>query len=142
MNRTIAALNATLQRRGFLYAALLTLIVTLLGATGIYALESGVPDPAGIHDYGTAVWWTAMLMTTLGPTYWPVTIGGRILCFVLGVYAFSMFGYVAATLATFFIDRDADRPDAALAGQPALDALTARIDALQQLLETRLPHPR
>ena len=139
LNRTIAALNATLQRRGFIYVAVFTVIITFVGASGIYALENGTRDPNGIHDYGTALWWTAMLMTTLGPTYWPVTTGGRILCFVLGLYAFSIFGYVAATLATFFIDRDADRPDAAVAGQRSIDALSAKVDALARLVEARLP---
>ncbi len=139
LNRAIAALNATLQRRGFGYVALFTLVLTFVGASAILALESGTPDPNGIHDYGTALWWTAMLMTTLGPTYWPVTIGGRILCFALALYAFSIFGYVAATLATFFIDRDAARADAAVAGQPAIEALGEKIDALRHLVEARLP---
>src|SRR5207248_10377088 len=91
------------------------------------------------HDYGTAVWWTAMLMTTLGPTSWPVTVPGRVLCFFLGLYTFTVFGYVTATLATFFIDRDADRPDAAVAGERSIDAPHARLNALQQLLDARLP---
>src|SRR5205807_5822206 len=120
LNRGLAALGATMRRRGFAYVSVLTLLVLFLGAAGIYNLENGASDPQGIHDYGTAVWWTAMLMTTLGPTSWPVTIGGRILCFFLGLYAFTVFGYVTATLATFFIDRDADRPDAAVAGERAL----------------------
>ena len=34
---------------------------------------------------------------------------GRILCFILVLYAFSVFGYVTATLATFFVGRDIDR---------------------------------
>ena len=55
-------------------------------------------------------------------------VPGRVLCFFLGLYAFTVFGYMTPTLATFFIDRDADRPDSA-----------ARLDALQRLLETRLP---
>jgi voltage-gated potassium channel len=80
-----------------------------------------------------------MLMTTLGPTSWPVTLPGRVLCFLLGLYAFTVFGYVTATLATFFIDRDADRPDAAIAGERSIDALATRLDALQRLLETRFP---
>ena len=109
-----------MRRRGFAYVSVLTLLVLFLGAAGIYNLENGGSDSQGIHDYGTALWWTAMLMTTLGPTSWPVTVGGRVLCFFLGLYAFTVFGYVTATLATFFIDRDADRPDAALAGERSL----------------------
>jgi len=68
-----------------------------------------VPDPAGIHDYGTALWWTAMLMTTMGSAYWPQTGEGRILCVLLALYAFAVFGYVTATLATFFVSRDMAR---------------------------------
>src|SRR5205809_7935460 len=67
-----------------------------------------------------------MLMTTLGPTSWPITIGGRIRCFFLGLYAFTVLGYVTATLATFFIDRDADRPDAAVAGERSISPQCAR----------------
>src|SRR2546430_3863532 len=84
LNRGLAALGATMRRRGFAYVSVLTLLVLFLGAAGIYNLENGVSDTQGIHDYGTAVWWTAMLMTTLGPTSWPVTPLGRILCFFLG----------------------------------------------------------
>ena len=68
-----------------------------------------MPDPAGIHDYGTALWWTAMLMTTMGSAYWPQTGEGRILCVLLALYAFAVFGYVTATLATFFVSRDMAR---------------------------------
>lgn len=138
-NRSLAALGATMRRRGFAYVSIVSVLVLFLGAAGIYNFENNVAGSQGIHDYGTAVWWTAMLMTTLGPTSWPVTLPGRVLCFFLGLYAFTVFGYVTATLATFFIDRDADRPDAAVAGQQSIDALHARLDALQHLLETRLP---
>jgi len=139
LNRGLAALSATLRRRGFAYVSIVTLLVLLVGAAGIYRFENRVADPEGIHDYGTAVWWTAMLMTTLGPTSWPVTIAGRVLCFFLGLYAFTVFGYVTATLATFFIDRDADRPDAAVAGERSLELLNARLDSIQRLLDARLP---
>jgi len=141
LNRGLAALGATMRRRGFAYVSIVSLAVVFLGAAGIYSLENRVPDVQGIHDYGTAVWWTAMLMTTLGPTSWPVTVGGRVLCFFLGLYAFTVFGYVTATLATFFIDQDADRPDAAVAGERSLDAVMERVEALQRMLEERLPRP-
>jgi voltage-gated potassium channel len=117
LNRSLASLRATLRRRGFAYMVILTIGVILLGAAAVDYAEQGSADPQGIHEYGTALWWTAMLMTTLGPPSWPTTIGGRLLCVVLGLYAFTIFGYVTATLATFFIDRDAERPDAAVAGE-------------------------
>ena len=64
------------------------------------------------------------------------------MCFLLAVYAFAVFGYVTATIATFFIDRDAERPDAALAGERSIATLEARLDKLEQMLDSRLPKNR
>jgi len=50
-----------------------------------------------------------------------------------------VFGYVTAALATYFIDRDADRAYAAVAGERSLAAIQARLDAVQQMLDARLP---
>lgn len=106
LNRALGSLRTTMRRRGFGYVMAMTLLVTVGGAAGMYALENSVPDPAGIHDFGTALWWTAMIMTTMGSAYWPQTPEGRVLCVLLALYAFAAFGYVTATLATFFVTRD------------------------------------
>ncbi|MGB3856939.1 MAG: hypothetical protein WBI12_11260 [Methanosarcina flavescens] len=47
-----------------------------------------------------------MIMTTIGSAYWPVTPEGRILAFSLSVYAFSIFGYITAALASVLIGKD------------------------------------
>jgi len=44
-------------------------------------------------------------MTTLRAQYWPQTSEGRILCVLLTVYAFASFGFIAATIASYFIDQ-------------------------------------
>ena len=137
INRGMVALRSTLRRRGTAYVAILTLLVTLVGAAAMYSFENGVSDPNGIHTYATALWWTAMLMTTMGSAYWPATMAGRILCVLLALYAFAVFGYLTATLATFFIDRDAARDDAAVAGQRSIDRLTQEISALRAAVEAR-----
>lgn len=129
LNRSMSALGASLNRRGFAYVVALTLVVTLGGAAGMYAFENEAAD--GIHSYGEALWWTAMIMTTMGSQYWPQTIEGRVLCVALALYAFGVFGYVTATLATFFVGRDAENADAGLAGAQALAALQADIAALR-----------
>lgn len=105
LNRGMRALGATMQKRRFGYVLSLTLIVALAGAAGMYAFESN-PGGKGLNDYGTALWWTSMIMTTMGSEYWPATPEGRILCVLLSLYAFAVFGYVTATLATFFVGRD------------------------------------
>ena len=106
MNRAMSSLRMTMSRRGFGYVSGLTVLVTVGGAAAMFAFENGVTDPNGLHDYATALWWTAMIMTTMGSAYWPQTPEGRMLCVVLSLYAFAVFGYVTATLASFFVSRD------------------------------------
>lgn len=102
MNRGMGALDATLERRGFGYVVLLTAIVTAGGAGGMLAFERPL-----LQSYSEALWWTAMMMTTMGTGVWPKSAEGRILCFLLALYAFAVFGYITATLASYFIGADA-----------------------------------
>lgn len=130
-NRGMRALSASLGRRGFGYVVVLTVIITLVGAAGMYAFERNTPDGSGLNDYGSALWWTAMIMTTLGSEYWPQTPEGRVLCFILALYAFAAFGYLTAAIATFFIGRDAEDDEAEIAGTQSIEALRAEITALR-----------
>ena len=89
LNRGMRALGAAMRRRGFGYVLTLTVVVTLIGAAGMYAFESGSQGGRALHDYGSALWWTAMVMTTMGSEYWPQTAEGRVLCLLLALYAFA-----------------------------------------------------
>ncbi|MBE9193463.1 ion transporter [Gloeocapsopsis crepidinum LEGE 06123] len=129
-NRGMRSLRASLGRRGFGYVVGLTLIINLVGAAGMYAFERNTSE-GSLNDYGTALWWTAMLMTTLGSEYWPQTPEGRVLCFILALYAFTVFGYLTATIATFFLGRDAENDEAEIAGEKSIKALHAEITALR-----------
>lgn len=139
LNRGMRGLDRALRRRGFGYVAALTLLVALVGAAGMHAFER---DEAGgaIGSYPEALWWTAMVLTTLGSEYWPRTPEGRLLTLFLSVYAVSIFGYLAATLASYFIDRDAQSRGGAVAGQGAVDELRAEVAALRE--ELRLARTR
>ena len=130
LNNGMSALGDVMGRRGVGYVLALTLIVTFVGAAGILAFEDRASG-GGLDGYGAALWWTAMLMTTLGAGYEPVTIEGRALTFVLALYAFTVFGYVTATLATFFIGRDAENPDAELPSAQMIGELREEIAGLR-----------
>lgn len=134
INRGMRALGASMRRRGFGYVVLLTLIVTLAGAAGMYGFENNNPDH-GLNSYGAALWWTAMIMTTMGSEYWPQTAEGRLLCFFLALYSFAMFGYVTATLATFFVGRDAENTEGEIAGAESIAALREEIAALREEIQ-------
>jgi voltage-gated potassium channel len=139
LNRGMRALGANLSRRGFGYVIALTVLVTFTGAAGMYAFEKIAPG--GLHSYGEAVWWTVMILTTMGSQYWPQTIEGRVLCFFLAMYSFAVFGYVTATLATFFIGRDAENDEAELAGNKQLAALQEEVSTLREEIRALLRKP-
>ena len=105
-NRGMNALRNGLKRRGAGYVGALTFVVTLLGAAGMQSFEGSGAAAAHFDSFGEALWWTAMLMTTLGSEAWPQTTEGRLLCVFLALYAFAVFGYLTAALASLFIDRD------------------------------------
>jgi voltage-gated potassium channel len=135
VNRSMRALVASLGHRGFGYVVLLTVIVTLVGAAGMFAFERAPNGAPYFHGYSDALWWTAMIMTTMGSAYWPQTGDGRLLCLGLAIYAFAVFGYVTATIATFFIDTAPKKPAVATGDQ--VQALQDELRALRADLQRR-----
>ncbi len=132
LNRSIRSLGKTMQRRAFGYVMVLILIVTFAGAAGMYALENPTP---GFSSYGLALWWTAMRVITAGNEFHPMTPEGRGLGFLIAVFGYSIFGYVTATFATYFIGRDAEEKDAPVAGAKQIEELKLEIIALRRLIE-------
>ncbi len=110
-NRGMNALRASFGRRGLGYVLGVTVLLVLLGAGGMLALEPASEVEGGFTSYGDALWWTAMLTTSIGSEFWPKSPEGRILCFLLSVYGFAVFGYITAAFASFFVERDAAAPD-------------------------------
>lgn len=104
VNRGMSALKRSLGKRGIQYVLGLTIIVVCAGAAGILAFERD--QSSYFTNYGVALWWSAMMTTTMGTDYFPKTSEGRVLAIILAVYGFAIFGYVTATVATFFIDTD------------------------------------
>ena len=109
INRGMRTAARGFRRRGLGYLTLLTLVVAITGAAGMYRFELDAPAGRGFADYGAALWWTAMLLTTMGSDYWPQTAEGRVLCLLLALYAFAMFGYVTAAIAAYFVGKDYER---------------------------------
>ena len=134
-NRSMNALRRSLERRGFGYVLGLTLLVLALGAAGMLSFEPAAEVTGGFTSYGDALWWTAMLLTSIGSQFWPVTTEGRVLTVLLSLYGFATFGYITATFASFFVGRDAERKDGPVAGSGELKSLTAEVRALRAELE-------
>ena len=133
-NRSMNALKATLARRAFGYVIVLTVVVVALGAAGMLSFEPAGEVSGGFTSYGDALWWTAMLVATLGSEFWPKTTEGRVLCFLLAMYGFAVFGYITASFASFFVGRDADTEDAPVVGAKDLQRLSDEVAALRAAL--------
>ena len=66
--------------------AIISAMVILIGAALGFLLEVGAPGTK-IQDFGHALWWSAALVTTVSSELYPVTAAGRVLGFVLMIYA-------------------------------------------------------
>ena len=143
LNRSIRSAATFFGQRGLGYVVAITVLVLFGGAAGMLLFES--PDAlraagyeeatvsgAGLDNYGDAVWWTAMIMTTLGSEYWPLTVEGRVLCWLLALYALGVFSYITANIASFFIGRlPSQIGGASPAPNPDMTVLREEIATLQ-----------
>ncbi len=96
--RSIHALLATRNALGYVVG--LSLVVIMLGAAGLHTFEER------FDSYPFALWWTAMLIMTMGTEGWPVSAEGRVLSLLLALYGFAAFGYITASLASWFVGRN------------------------------------
>lgn len=136
-NRSMNALRLTLRRRRFGYVAGLTVLVILLGAAGMLSFEPASEIDGGFASYAHALWWTAMLVSSIGSEFWPTTTEGRVLSLMLSVYGLAVFGYITASFASFFVGRDAAEPEAPVAGSADIQRLAEEIRALREQLAGR-----
>jgi voltage-gated potassium channel len=135
-NRSMRALQSTLRRRQFGYVTLMTSLVIALGSAGMLSFEPAGEVSGGFESYWDALWWTGMLLTTIGSQFWPVTTEGRVLAFLLSLYGLAVLGYLTATFASFFIGRDAEEDAGPVAGSVELKELKADVAARRRAIES------
>jgi voltage-gated potassium channel len=134
-NRGINAMRRSFRRRALGYVFVTTGLMVVLGAAGMVTFEPASQVEGGFTGYGDALWWTAMVILTMGSDFWPQTAEGRVLALLLSLYGFGVFGYITATFATFFIGQEAEAPDGEVAGATELAALRREISLLRDELQ-------
>lgn len=132
LNRGMSGIKNEFGRRGAGYVVVSTLMIMFVGAAGMFAFERNLSGGPGLNSYADALWWTAMIMTTLGSQYWPTTMEGRFLGFLLSLYSIGVFGYLTAVLATFFIGRE--KETRTVLEKETVDILRKEIASLRQEL--------
>jgi voltage-gated potassium channel len=75
-----------------------------------------------------------MIVVTMESGYWPQTGEGKLLYLGLSLYGFGILGYVTATLASFFVGRDAADEEGEIASDATFRALCAEVTALRREL--------
>lgn len=103
LNRSLKSLNRIMKHRAVGFVFLFSMVVLFAGAAGMHAFEK---ETGHLATYGESIWWTAMLLITIGSDYWPLTPEGRMLAFIIAFYGFTVLGYITATIASLFIEQD------------------------------------
>lgn len=107
VNRGMGSVREITGVAQFPFVVGVSVLVVLAVAAGMTFLERGAAS--GLGSFGEALWWSAAMLTTIGSGQWPATAEGRVLAFLMMVYSMAIFGYITATLAGYFVKRNADR---------------------------------
>lgn len=97
------ALSATLGRKGFVYVAAITVMVTAVAAGAI-----AVAEPEVVHgDYWYAVWWAVVTAFTVGyGDVSPATLSGRVIATLLMLTGIGLASTLAASVTAYFVRDD------------------------------------
>lgn len=125
---------ALLKRRRLGQLAIISAMVVLIGAATAFLLEEGAPG-GNIQTFGDALWWSAALTTTVSSELYPVTAGGRILAFLMMIYAVGVFSYFIASIASVLVDLDARQPASEKEDEENVELNEQELTALRSILK-------
>ena len=122
-----------LKRRRLGQIGLISVLVMLIGAALGFILENGVPG-SQMETFGDALWWSATTVTTVASEIYPVTFGGRILGFLLILYAVGIFSYFIASISTVLVEADV-RQASRTGNDDGLRLSERELEVLRSILE-------
>ena len=129
------AAQVQLRGRVAMYAGSSAVLIVLLGSVAVLDAERNAPDST-ITTFGKALWWAAVTITTVGyGDEVPVTPAGRLVAVGTMLAGIVVLGTVTALLASWLVRQVTDAEEAEeLATQKKIDALTAEVGALRDIL--------
>jgi voltage-gated potassium channel len=97
-----------LTHKGLHFVLLSVLAIVGVGAAVELAFEQHAPG-ANIHNFGDALWWAVVTVTTVGyGDKYPVSAGGRGVAVVLMLTGIGLVGVLSATVASYFVGQRAE----------------------------------
>ncbi|MFC8046806.1 potassium channel family protein [Nocardia sp. NPDC057353] len=88
-----------------IYVGTSSVLVVLLCSLAFFDAEYGAPD-AKVQNYGDALWWSAVTVTTVGyGDYYPVTAEGRLVALVLMTFGIGLISFAIGTTTSWVFDQ-------------------------------------
>ena len=123
-----------LKRRRLGQLAIVSAMVVLIGAAAGFLLEANVPG-SQIKSFGDALWWAAALVTTVGSDLNPATTGGRIVSFLLMLYAIGVFSYFIGSIASILVEFDRKQEQSTDQPRTGVTLNEQELETLRSILE-------
>jgi len=127
--RGLVAARAVLTRHKLHYALLVAGLAVVGAGLLVESFERGV-EGSNIQGVADALWWALVTVTTVGyGDRFPVTAGGRGVAVVLMLMGIGLFGLLAGSLASFFVQQEETETD------PQLSDIQERLERIEQALQ-------
>jgi voltage-gated potassium channel len=132
--RAIDAIKDVVNKNKLGYALLVAGAVVV--GSGLLVATFEESDPArNIKTIPDGLWWAITTITTVGyGDRFPVTAAGRAIGAGVMVLGIALFGLLAASLASFFVERDIER-----GLDPQMAEMDERVKRMERLLENLQP---
>ncbi len=135
LGRTLDAGRDIMTRHKLNYVLLITGIVVIAGAAAVDAAERAVAG-SNINSFGDALWWAMTTVTTVGyGDRFPTTPLGRGIGVVLMVLGINVFGLLAGSLASYFVEQEEEKKL-----DPQLEEINERLKRVERLLTETQRH--
>jgi hypothetical protein len=109
--RAVKAAKAVVTTHKLGYTLLIAVAVVVGSGLLVAILEESDPE-RNIQSVPDALWWAVQTMTTVGHgDLFPVTAAGRAVGAVAMVLGIGLFGLLAATLASFLVEKDLEKKE-------------------------------
>lgn len=100
--------KALMTHRGF-HFVLLAVVLIVFACAGLALSFEAHANGTNIHSFSDALWWAIVTVTTVGyGDRYPVTAGGRGIAAVLMLVGIGLIGVLTATVASYFVEKQAD----------------------------------
>jgi voltage-gated potassium channel len=130
--------GTALRSRIAIYGSGAAILIIYIGALAVLDAERHAPN-ANIVNFGDAVWWAFVTITTVGyGDYVPVTAGGRVVAVLLMAGGVAIVGVVTATFSSWVIERVARGRDD---DEPATRGQVRHLTEQLAEMAARMPGP-